>query len=394
MKRVAVLNQFALPRSEGGGTRHADLFERLSGWEPVIVAGNRNHYSQHRFTTSDAHFLLLPVPRSSGGALSRLIGWTAYSAMAFLRVLVLPSLSAVYGSSPHLLAPLAGLAVARIRRVPFVLEVRDLWPESIVAAGAMRAGSATHRVLATLERLLVRSADRVVVVTEGWDAHFAGLGVDPATAVTVIPNGTETADFAVSESREALREKLALDSFTAVFAGAHGPKDGIDLILDVAAEVPQVSFLMIGDGPSKAAAVRRAASEGLSNVRFMDPVPKAELPRVLRACDVGIHAVTPLEVFEKGMSPNKLFDYLAAGLPIVSNARLPLRQVVQDGEVGRIGGSHDLASCLRDVRDATEDRRAQWTKRAVGLVESRFSRTAAAERLEQLLDDARKARLS
>jgi len=320
--------------------------------------------------------------------MSRLSGWIAYSAVALVRVVTMRRLDAVYGSSPHLLAPLAGLVAARVRHVPFVLEVRDLWPESIVAAGAMRAGSLIHRVLVAVERFLVRSADHIVVVTAGWEEHFASLGVDPTTTVSVITNGAETSDFAVAESRESLRDEYDISGFTGVFAGAHGPKDGIDLILDAAKELPGVTFLLVGDGPSKQMAVSRARREGLSNLRFMEPVPKAELPRLLRACDVGIHAVTPLEVFLKGMSPNKLFDYLAAGLPIVSNAREALRGITIDGECGRVGEADDLAACLRDVVGATHRQRAEWSTNAITLMDLRYSRSAASQQLERVLDAA------
>ena len=388
MKQVAVLNQFALPRSEGGGTRHADLFGRLTGWQFIVIAGNRNHYTQATFGTADTRFRLIPVPRSSRGAISRAVGWLAYSMVALMRVVTLRRLDAVYGSSPHLLAPLAGLVAARLRRVPFILEVRDLWPESIVAVGAMRDGSATHRVLSAIERCLVKSADHIVAVTGGWEEHFASLGIDPTTTVSVITNGAETSDFAVSASRESLRDEYDITGFTGVFAGAHGPKDGIDLILDAAKELPEVNFLLVGDGPSKAMAVAHAGREGLCNVRFMEPVPKAELPRLLGACDVGIHAVTPLDVFLKGMSPNKLFDYLAAGLPIVSNAREALRGITIDGECGRLGGEHELASCLRDVVAAKHGKRDEWGANAISLMDLRYSRSSASLQLERVLDDA------
>ena len=138
-----------------------------------------------------------------------------------------------------------------------------------MAIGGMRAGSTTHRLLAAVERYLVQSADHIVAVTPGWGDHFAGLGGRPYTAVSVITNGAETSDFAIAESREDLRDEYDITGFTAVFAGAHGPKDGIDLILDAASDLPELTLLLVGDGPSKPRAVTRARREGLSNVRFM-----------------------------------------------------------------------------------------------------------------------------
>lgn len=304
MRNVIVLNQFAIPRSETGGARHVNLFGRLDNWEPLYVASNRRHYSQERYRTDDRHFRLVWVPRHRR-QLSRILGWGVYAAQAFAITVTRRRVDVVYGSSPNLLAPLAGLVAARVRRARFVLEVRDLWPESIVAAGIIRSGSALERALGRLERLLATAADAIVVVTPGWEEHFSALGVAPSR-LTVISNGADPEDFRVYEARDALRSELGVDGFTAVFAGSHGPKDGIDLILEAAAQVPEISFLLIGDGTAKRASQDEAARRGLTNVDFRSPVPKSELGRVLAACDVGIHSVAPLTVFSHGMSPNKL----------------------------------------------------------------------------------------
>jgi glycosyltransferase involved in cell wall biosynthesis len=385
MKHVVVPNQFALPRNEGGRIRHVDLFGRPRGWTPTIIAGNRNHQGQASFTTADQHFRLVPVARSIRGALSRL-GWLFCCVLAFARVLTTRPLHAVYGSSPHLIAPLAGLAAARLRRVPFVLEIRDLWPESIVAAGALSEGSLAHRALSRMEKLVVSHADHVVAVADGWGEHFSGLGLNPHADVTVVPDGTELSDFEVTQDGETLRDLKGLTSFTAVFAGAHGSKDGIDLVLAAAGQLPEIRLLLGGDGPTKQEAVARAARAGLTNVTFRGPVPKSHLAVLLMACDVGIHAVSPLSVFDKGMSPNKLFDYVAAGLPVVSNADTALRSVLADGKRGCVGPSDSLVNGPRAVFMADFAKRDEWGAAGPPKIASRFSRSAASADLESVLD--------
>jgi glycosyltransferase involved in cell wall biosynthesis len=384
---VLVLNQYALPRERGGGTRHVDLFSRVAAWQPVIVAAGRDHYSQESFRTTDARFRLAWVPPYRGNGLSRALGWAIYAVQATIVGLGRRRLDVVYASTPSLLAPVAGSIIARVRRVPLVVEVRDLWPETLVAAGALRAGSLVHRVLLRLERWVARSADHIITVTPGWEDHFAGLGV-PSQNLTVVPNGAEPADFEVEESRAHLRTEAGLDRFTAVYAGAHGPLNAIDLILDAADALRNMDFLLIGAGSVKDAAVARVRAEGLTNVRFRDPVPKSELPRVLAACDVGIHSIVPLPLFRQGMSPNKLFDYLSAGLPVVSNAQDGLRGVIADGECGRVGGPYDLVACLRDVEAAGEVQRERWGSQGRRIVTDRFSRVAAAAALRDALETA------
>ncbi|HEY5530199.1 MAG TPA: glycosyltransferase family 4 protein [Thermoleophilia bacterium] len=384
MRRIVVLNQFALPRSEGGGTRHIDLFGRLDGWAPLIIAANRSHATQRLFHTDDRRFRLVWVPEQHGGRVGRVVGWLFYAAEAFMITVTRRHLGAVYGSSPHLLAPLAGLMAARLRRVPFILEVRDLWPESIVAAGMLRSGSTLHRVLSRLERLLVTAADAIVVVTPGWEEHFAELGAQP-DRVHVISNGTEVDEFALSEPRDALRAEFGISRFTAVYAGAHSQANDLDLLLDAALDVPEMDILLVGDGTRKRALQDRVREQRIRNVAFLDPLPKPELARLLHACDVGVHCIAPLPLLAKGMSPNKLFDYMAAGLPVVSNAQEGLRDVIVDGECGVLVGPRSLGSALRRVHDASEQQRATWGARGRDIVTDRFSRSAAATRLDELL---------
>ncbi len=387
MKHVVVVNQFALPRTEAGGTRHIDLFSRLEGWTPLIVAANRNHYSQMRYATDDPRFRLLRVPRQAGRASARLVGWMIFGFQAFAVCVARRQADLFFGSSPQPFAALAAMVAARVRRRPFVLEVRDLWPESIVAAGRLTEGSLVHQIFCALERLLARSAVSIVCVTDGWQEHFTRLGV-PADRLVVVPNGTEPSDFVLTQSRQELRNLYSINGFTAVFAGAHGPMNAIDLILDTAQAMPDVNFLLVGSGPAKEGHVRRARQEGLSNVDFRDPMPKQEMAGLLRACDVGMHTIAPLAVLDQGMSPNKLFDYMAAELPIVSNAVTGLTRVVRDGECGRIGASDELTDCLRDVRAASPDQRATWGSRAGSIIGERFSRQAAAAVLKAALDAA------
>jgi len=384
MKHVIVLNQSAVPRTESAGTRHIDFFGRLVDWEPLIVAENRHHGSQRRIHTHHRRFRLVWVPKHHGGRIARILGWVIYAIEAFAITVTRRNVDVVYGSSPQLLAPLAGLVAARLRRARFVLEVRDLWPESIVAAGMMRSGSTLHRVLSRLERLLVTSADAIVAVTPGWEEHFAKLGARP-DRVHVISNGTEVDDFAVSEPRDALRAEFGISRFTAVYAGAHGPANDLDLLLDAALELPEVDILLVGDGNRKTALQVRARAEHISNVTFLDPMLKPALARLFKACDVGVHCIAPLPVLAMGMSPNKLFDYMAAGLPIVSNAREGLRNVIANGECGFLVDPRSLGTALRQVCDASGHQRETWGTRGRQIIADRFSRSDAAARLEALL---------
>lgn len=352
----------------------------------MILASNFGHNQGTHISTTDERFRLLWVPAYKDNGSARIAGWLTFAAQAFCTGLRTPC-DVVFGSSPQILAPAAALGVAKLRHKPFVLEIRDLWPESIVTAGELKAGSAVHRVLVTLESWLYRNASRIVVVTKGWEDHIGALGGN-VDHIVVVPNGTDLDDFRVDQTKEELREQYGITGWTAVFSGGHGPYVGLPLILEAAEQLPDVNFLLVGSGTQKQWAIDEAKTKGLTNVEFRDPVPKAELPRILRACDAGIHSIAPQSVFDKGMSPNKLFDYMAAGLPVVTNAKIPLSDVISDDQVGAVVDPPNLAEGIRRVLEADEQTRQRWQDFATNLLRTRFSRQAAADTLAQAFEES------
>lgn len=385
-RRVLVINQYAFPREYGGITRNIDMFSRLRNWKFRIISTSRNHYSGEIMRLDDPRWTLVGIPAYHGNGLQRLLGWFVFAGKATIKGLRTRA-DVYFGSSPHMLAPVAALVVSTLRRKPFVLEVRDLWPESIVTAGSLREGSLVHRILVGLERHLYRRAAQIVVVTDGWEDHFAALGID-ASKITVISNGADLDDYEVYASRDELRQRYGITGFTAVFAGNHSPYVGLDMIVDAAEKLPDVNFVLVGNGSRKDWARDEVAKRGLTNVDFRDPIGKPELPSLMKACDVGLHTISPQSVFDKGMSPNKLYDYMASGIPAVSNARVPLERVISDDQVGAVTEPHDLADGIARVRDADEATRQRWVDEGRRLMRDRFSLQAAADKLEIVLNKA------
>ena len=239
-------------------------------------------------------------------------------------------------------------------------------------------------LLSRIETWIYKHADRIVVVTPGWSDYFAALGID-LTKLHVITNGTELLPLEAREEKDALREEFGIVGFTAVYAGSHGSANALDRLLDAAKGNPDVNFLLIGDGPEKGRLERRSEAESLTNVTFRRAIPKVELVRLLAACDVGVHVIEPLPVLTKGMSPNKLFDYMAVGLPIVSNAQMALVSIIVDGECGHLGGPESLGNCIRRVYEETPSTRDEWGRRGQELVASSYSRSQAAKDLDAIL---------
>lgn len=382
---VLVLNQFAKPRSESGGTRHIELFDRLSGWCFRIVAGDRDLYTGRSFSCREPGFTTIRVSGYQKNDHRRILNWISYSLGAFSAGMKGQRPSVVYATSPHLLTPLVGWLLARLRRCGFVLEVRDLWPQSMVELGHLREGSPLHRALCAVEAWLYRRADHIVVVTDGWLPHFERLGIDRGR-VTTVSNGAEPSDFRVNPAITPLRERVAVRGRLVVFAGAHGVKDGVQAVLDAAAELREHTFLLIGDGMDKARLVDYARVHGLSNVHFLDMLPKDELCGILSGADIGVHAVADLPLFRLGMSPNKLYDYLAAGLPVVTNAAGEPREIVENSGAGFGVAPTGLADGIRALAELDDSELARMRRNAVRYVNRHKSRTVQAARLQSVLD--------
>lgn len=382
---VIVVNQFALPRSQGGGTRHADIFGNVDGYDSVIFAGDRNYTTQLKYVADDPRFRLIRVPASDGSGIRRMAGWLVFTVGAVFASLRVRRVSAVYASTPHLLAPLAGWLTARLRGVPMILEVRDLWPDTFATAGAMSTSNPVYRILKALEKFLYRHADSIVVVAEGWEGHFRSLGAD-MSKYQVVPNGTEIREFPVDADRDEIRVRHGLSGVTAVYAGAHGYANGLDLVVDAAIQNPTVNFLLIGDGPEKMRLRDLVEGKRLRNVEFRDSMPKSELVELLVGCDIGVHCLRAYDALDQGMSPNKIFDYMAAQLPVVSNAGKSARAILGDDRAfGVATNENGLAEAIRTVVSCSIKEREAMGQSGRNFVEKNYSRQAAGESIRALL---------
>jgi len=382
-----VLNHFAVPRAAPGGTRHVELFGRLQGWDPLILASNRNLLTRTVEARGEGVRSVWTTPYSPGGA-SRVMNWASYAASAFAAGSREPT-DLVYASSPHLLAVLAGWALARLKRVPLIVEVRDLWPQVLVDMGQLAPRSPLFRILKQLERFLYRHADAIVVLAEGNRASVVADGAR-ADDVVFLPNSAEPSDFDMDEDRATLRARFGMEGFVFLYAGAHGQANGLQLVLDAAAELkttePEARFWLVGDGLVKQDLVQEAARRGLGNVVFLDPVPKQDMPALLAAADVGLHVLADVPLFRHGVSPNKLFDYMAAGRPVLTNTPGEVGDLVSSVGAGVAVEPTALAAGARALVKMDEAERSERGGAGRRFMAANRSRTVISRDLEALLD--------
>jgi len=316
--------------------------------------------------------------RQHMGSLRRVASFLAFTILACGLALRLPRFDLVYATSTPLTVGVVALAVRVLRRIPYAFEVRDLWPEVPLAMGVLRPGLAS-RVLVALERAIYRRASLLVAVNDDVGARMrrtAGSGVP----LVVAPNACDLDLFRPDRDGSGFRRAHGLDGrVLLVHTGAMGRVNGLDAVLDAAAALAadeRLCFVLIGAGSERARLERRAAEEGLENVRFLPAMPKEELADVLATADVGLMTVRPLPILELNCA-NKFFDYLASGLPVVLNYEGWQARVLAEGACGLAAPQGDLdafVAAIRRLAGAPELRRAM-ARNARAVAESRFART-------------------
>jgi len=291
----------------------------------------------------------------------------------------------VVASSPTLFSALSAWLMARIRRVPFVLEVRDLWPEAIVGLGLMRPGPAVW-LLEGLARFLYRQAALVVVVTQAFADRLAEQGV-PRRKLAVIANGADTRLFSPEADGSCARKALGLDEkFVVAYIGSHGLSHGLGAVLDAASRQPDVTYLLVGDGADRERLLADRDQRGLRNVVMQGSVDKARVPGLYAAADVCLVPLRDVPIFD-AFVPSKLFEMLAAGRPIIGAVRGEARDILT-----RSGGAllvepergDQLAEAVDRLR-ADPDLRAELARTGRAFAVEHYDRdTLAAEYLELL----------
>jgi glycosyltransferase involved in cell wall biosynthesis len=306
----------------------------------------------------------------------------------------------VIGTSPQLLVALSGWWLARSKGVPFVFEVRDLWPESLAAVGAGGEGSLMHRTLGAIAGFLYRHANQIVVVTPAFKDHLIRHWHVPAEKISIVENGVETDLFRADPAAAAIRQELlgkelageSAERFLVCYIGTMGMAHGLETLIAAAEELqtalPNCLFLLIGEGAEKQRIVDLAAARGLSNVKFLGQQPRQRIPALVSAADACLVMLKKTELF-KTVIPTKLLEYMACERPVIVAVDGQTRQMVEEARAGifvQPEDSHALAESIRALAgDANADANAKAeARRQMGFngrqyILSRLSRERTAQ---------------
>ncbi len=342
---------------------------------------------------------LWPLPNRK--AHERMRNYASFCISAALRGLTLPRPDVIIASSPQLLVGLSGWWLAFTRQVPFVFEVRDLWPESLAAVGVGTENSLLHQTLAGIAKFLYRRSNRIVVVTPAFKEHLIQRWHVAARKIVVVENGVETDLFSPAPAATSLgfrRELGAASKFLVCYVGTMGMAHGLETLLDAATTLqsrnPEVLFLLIGEGAEKERIKAVAKSRGLGNVRFLDQQPREDIPAFISASDACLVLLKRSDIF-KTVIPTKMLEFMSCARPVILGVDGQARQIVEQAGAGLAIEPENAEALAGSVQRLFDDRKLGRSlgQRGREHILQNYSRAHTAEKyievLERVVKEAR-----
>ena len=319
-----------------------------------VYSGYRNRIFQQEMIDGIRVVRVWSYITANEGVVRRTLDYLSFMLSGILAGLVVKRPDAVVATSPQFFTAVAGYCVSRARRVPFVLEIRDLWPESIQAVGAI-GNAFILSLLSWIARFLYRSADTIITVTEPFKRHITGLGIDGNKIHTIL-NGVDLNLFSPRPRDLDLARQIGIEGkFVVGYIGTHGMAHGLETALDAAEQLQEngdVVFLFIGGGAERAKLEKTANDKNLTNVIFIDSVPKAEMPRYWSLLNVSLVLLRKSTVFTT-VIPSKIYESVAMGIPVILGVEGEAKLLVESLGVGLAippESARSLASAILQIK--------------------------------------------
>ncbi len=347
-KNIWLINQYSYPPGKSGWRRHFDLFRYFDRgkYNIDIICGSFLHNSekQHLLKKNEREgfieeegikYHILRVMCYSKH-IDRLIAMIQFffKVIFFSKKLLKKSKpDIIIASSPHPFNGLAGMYLAKKYKCPFIIEIRDLWPETWVAMGATTRKSIIYKIFAYIEKKLYKNADKIVTLTANKD-YYISIGVDEKK-VEIVSNGVdlESYDSNLREYKTPLI--LPKDKFNILYTGSHAQGDSLDILIEVAKSLlnKRIEFHLVGEGVAKNELKKLVQNYNLDNVKFYDVVKKYEIPSLLKESNVLVMLLRDIPLYKYGMSPNKMYEYFASAKPIIFSGNVA-NDMVKEANAG------------------------------------------------------------
>jgi len=407
-KSLWIFNHYAVTPDMPGGTRHYDFSKELikRGYEVTIFASSF-HYTQHTETKltlkenwkteeiDNIKFLWIRTFPYYKNDWRRVISMFSYMIRSYNLGRNVSKLDfniqkpdAIIGSSVHLLAPLAAYYLSKYYNAHFVMEVRDLWPQTLIDIGQMSKYNPFIITLCKLEKFLYKRAERIITLLPYADKYITSCGIDPDKIIW-IPNGVDLERFSVTS-----RRKKDDSQFKVMYMGTHGLTDALDVLLNAAKIIQdnkytKIQFVLIGDGVQKQNLISYKNKLKLSNIEFRSPVKKTRVPSVLEEADVMVSLMRDSKLYKYGVSANKEYDYTASGKPIILSGK-PANNIVAEAKCGKTVPPENpeaLANVITELYGMEKEKREEMGKRGREYVEKNHSIPVLVDRLEKVIGE-------
>lgn len=407
--KILYVSQYFPPEMGAPSARAAELADHWAraGHDVSVLTGFPNHptgvvppewrgrlrhlaYKERVGQVDVFRTWLWPLPNRK--AHERMRNYASFCLSAALRGMTIPRPDVIIATSPQLLVGLSGFWLGSTRRVPFVFEVRDLWPESLTAVGVGSEDSFLHHTLSRVARLLYDRSDRVVVVTPAFQSRLTQHWGVPSEKISVVENGVETEKFSPSAAlNENIRQRFGLEGkFVASYIGTIGNAHGLETLLTASQQLqqnPNIIFLLVGEGAEKERINAAVRARRLSNVRVLDQQPREKIPAFILASDACLVLLKKTDVF-KTVIPSKMLEFMSCARPVILGVDGQARQILEEADAGIAIEPENSEDLVRAVTFLAENPAAAiaFGRRGREYILHNFSRARTAEKYIDVLE--------
>jgi len=356
---ILLIHQVFITPNQGGGTRHYELSNYLiqNGHQVTVIASDSDYFTATKKVDKNLpDGLTLKYVKAYGGhnkgIMRRAISFFHFSLSCFFVTLRTQNVDIIWSTSPPLFQCITAWIAAKIKRKPFVMEVRDLWLDFAVQLGVVKKGF-LYFFFKKIERFLYRHSTEIIVNSPGFIPYIQPIV--PAKKIHLFANGVIAEEFELLDLKKVATHKKKMkaeDEFVVIYAGNLGKANDIECILDSAEGLrdlhPKIRFVLMGGGLLKEDLKKDCQKRNLFNVLFMDPIPKDQMSEVLHVADVCIASLKNIPLFAT-VYPNKVFDYMAAAKPTILSIDGAIKKVILDSKGGKFippGDSQKLSDAI------------------------------------------------
>lgn len=395
---IWILNHHALTPDMSGGTRHYDFAKELvSRGHKVTIIASSFHYSKYKEmkeykstnylleNIDGIDFIWFKTPPYKGNGISRVLNMLSYSykACSIIPKLNLEKPDIILGSSVHLFAVFSAYKLSKKYKTPFIMEVRDLWPKTLIDMGI----SKWHPfilLLGWLEKYLYKKADKIITLLPKAHTYIEKLGIDRSKIVW-ISNGTSMKS--TNLESDILNKKL----FNILYTGTHGVANDLSILIEVAKKLKDNNlfhFTLLGDGPEKSSLEIKAKQYKLNNITFLSSVPKTEVSSYLNSADLLYVGLKDLPLYRYGMSMNKVFDYMNSKKPIlfVSSIKDNVVDVAGCGKVVKNYSVEDVSDSIIKFSKMPSQKLDEYGLNGYNYLQQNFSIFILVDKLEDMMN--------